>query len=183
MRKFLLEPSYDPDNFISDTIEDPDPAKAQAVADLDAAIQQAIKFTGVTVGPVQPPSPADVGQLLVALIALKHEAAALGWLCGAKFIGDLDKTLERTNGAFSSGRNREARQELRAFIEQLSDQRKRQPVEFWGHQGDRDHDDRPRVTQNAYYLLTANAEYILLKIPGEARADHDDRHDDRRDDH
>ncbi|NNN05665.1 MAG: hypothetical protein HKL90_07170 [Elusimicrobia bacterium] len=147
--------------------------------DLDDAIQRVIQSQGYTIGPVQPPSLTDIGQLIEFLISLKHQAAAQRWLCGREYISDLDKALDRASDAFAKGRDQQTRKELRRFTQQLSDKRRNRTEDSREHSRDQDCDERPRVTEDAYYMLTANADYILSKLPKNDGGKHDDGKDRR----
>jgi|GEM_PF-6037651 len=178
VRHFFVRAMYDPTLYFPGIDSLPEDQVDQAMAAQNAAASAA-SASGLTVGPVSLPISSDAGQLIAALIALKHQAAAQGWLCGAQFIDDLDKTLDRANDAYTKKLFPETRGELQSFIAQLSERRRIQPPEFWKWPGDRRHDDRPRVTNNAFSLLAANAEYILTKIPGQQDWNHDMDRDKR----
>lgn len=150
VRHFSAEPAYDPDDFISGGIDDP-PANmtAQQVVDLDNAIQRAIKSQGVTIGPVSPPSTTDAGSLVGWLASLKHQAADLGWIFGPGADGivqSLDAKLAAASASIASGDSKTAANQLSAFINEVQAQRGK------------------HVNDDACYLLTANAQYILTRL-------------------
>ncbi|NNN06137.1 MAG: hypothetical protein HKL90_09585, partial [Elusimicrobia bacterium] len=111
----------------------------------------------------------------------KHQAAAQRWLCGREYISDLDKALDRANAAFAKGRTQRVREELRRFSKQLSDKRRDRSDSSREFARDQDCDERPRVTDDAYYMLTANADYILSKLPKNGGGDRDEKEHQQRD--
>lgn len=151
IRKFIAEPPYNPDDFIQKGIDDPDvgPAEAQQIVDLDRAIQAAIRSEGFTLGPVSAPSLTDAGILMDRLASLKHQAFSLGWIYGPGADGivqSLDAKLDAAKASLARGDRKTAANQLNAFIRELQAQRGK------------------HVSDNAYYLLATNAQYILTKL-------------------
>ncbi len=147
---------------------------AEQVVDLDNEIQRVIRSQGYTVGPVQPPSLTDVRQLIAFVAALKHQAASLQWICGRKFVDELDEALDRAGAAYVKGRYGQARGELRSFVSRLEERRHRRREESdrensrLREQEDADKcadGDEPRVSDQAYFMLKADVEYTLSKLP------------------
>jgi len=186
IRRFTVEPSYDPDDFIEGNIDEADSEdEAQAIVDLDHAIQRAIRFQGVTIGPVQPPSLTDVGMLIDRLIALKHQVASLGWLGNAKFVLKLDKRLDQAKAALARDKKKLARTRLTQFVHELT----KAHDEHEGEHGDKRDDDQRKnkdddrnkkfVNNEAFQLLKLNAEFIIAKLPAKAK-DKDEEDESRR---
>lgn len=173
VRRFTVEPSYDPDDFIKGNIDDADSdEEAQQIVDLDNAIQRAIQFQGITIGPIRPPSLTDLTQLINFLISLKHQSVSSGWLSGEEFINQLDKKLEQAKKALAEGKGFKARKKLEQFINELEQQRKEQEKrqheasekgkekrEEWPEE------DKRFLNDNAFFLLKPNAEFIISKLP------------------
>ena len=106
------------------------------------------------------------------LIALKHESASLGWLRGEELIENLDRKLDLAKAALSRNQTHQARQHLEQFIQTLEQQRdlqlKRQQEA--SEQGKEQREARPQedkrfMDDNAFYLLKANAEFIISRLP------------------
>ncbi|NNN06475.1 MAG: hypothetical protein HKL90_11290 [Elusimicrobia bacterium] len=103
----------------------------------------------MTVGPTQPLSLTDIGQLLDFLASLKHQAVSLGWIYGPGSDGivqSLDAKLTAAKASAASGDDKTAINQLNAFINELQAQRGK------------------HLNDNAFYLLQANAQFILSKL-------------------
>ncbi len=148
IRHFTAKPRYDPADFLPGIDEVPD-AIAQQVVDLDNEIQRVIQTRGYTIGPVQPPSLTDVGRLLDFVASLKHQAAALGWISGPGVEGvvqSLDAKLSAAKAALARGDAKAAEGQITAFIDELEAQRGK------------------HLNDDAFYMLQANAQFILAKL-------------------
>lgn len=121
------------------------------------------------------------------LISLKHQSASLGWLTGEKFTRELDHRLEKAKRALARSMKFLARVYLNQFIRDLEHQKREQEKNKKHGRGDRDDDrhghDRDRhhghgktfLSDNAYYLLKPNAEFIVSKLPAKARGRDEER--------
>lgn len=101
-----------------------------------------------TIGPSSTTA-SDVGTFALQLISLKHQAFSLGWIYGPGADGvvqSLDAKLAAANASISKGDNKTAANQLNAFINELEAQRGK------------------HVNDNAYFLLTANAQFIMAKL-------------------
>jgi len=142
-------------------------------------------FRGMTIGPVSPPSLTDPSVLIDFLISQKHQSASLGWLRNDDFVKDLDEEIDQAKKAIVKGHGFLARRKVEGFIKKLKDQKKKQLYE----RHDRDERDNRRdekdrdlrksesfINNNAYFLLKADAEFIISKLPSKPT----DRDDDGR---
>ncbi len=148
IRRVLVEPAYDPDDFMP-SIDESSDEELQKTAVLIKAIPLAIRSLGFTVGPVQPPNLTDVGQLLDFVASLKHQAAALGWISGPGADGvvqSLDAKLSAAKASISSGDKKTAINQLNAFINELQAQHGK------------------AISDNAFYLLQPNALFVISKL-------------------
>jgi hypothetical protein len=179
IRRFAVEPAYDPDDFIEKGIDDPDvsSADAQQIVDLDNAIQAAIQFRGYTIGPVQPPAAPGIVPLIDSLISLKHQSAELGWLGDAKFMLKLDERLDQAKAALALNKKKLARTRLSQFVHDLTEanqdgrdeRRDRSKAEHRDENDKGDHHDRKFANDEAFQLLKINADFIIAKLPTEAK--------------
>ena len=83
------------------------------------------------------------------LVAFKHEAVSLKWISGPGSEGivrSLDAKLDSAKASISRGQNKTAANQLNAFINELQAQRGK------------------AVNDSAFYLLKANAEFIIGKL-------------------
>lgn len=113
-----------------------------------AKTEEKISAYSQVVGPDAPASLAP-GDLISRLASLKHAAAALGWIAGPGadgIIQSLDAKLDAANSSVASGDGKTAANQINAFINEVQAQRGK------------------HVNDNAYYLLTANAQYILTRL-------------------
>jgi len=163
-----------------------------SLADIDRAgqIEDQITLNTQVIGPSAPQS-LDLSSLIDNLIALKHQSASSGWLTGRELIDDLDEMLNRAKAALNRSKTAEARRELERFIRALDEQRRKLQEEARDHEKDKKHehtDEAPRekdeafLSDNAYFLLKTNAEFIVSKLPKQRADDDRDREDPRGDD-
>ncbi len=147
IRHFAVRPAYNSADFLPGI--DDDSSEATQISDLDNEIQRVIQSQGYTIGPVQPPSLTDSGQLLDFMAALKHQAASLGWIYGPGSDGivrSLDAKLTAAKASAASGDGKAAINQLNAFINELQAQRGK------------------TISDNAFYLLQPNAQFIISKL-------------------
>ncbi len=174
IRRFKVEAYVDLTLYFPGIDDLPEDQIAQAVAAQNAA-RAAAMFSGVTIGPVAPPSLTDVSSLLASLIALKHQAAGLGWLGGDEFVVELDARLDQAAHALARDKKKLARVRLGQFIHDLSKAResRREAEDRRGDRHGKDkHGRRERfVSTTGFQLLAANAELIISKLPNEVEDD------------
>ena len=113
-------------------------------------IQDQIKFSTITIGPVAPTS-LEPRFLIDNLISLKHQSVSLGWIFGPGVDGivqSLDVKLNAAKDSIAAGHNKTAANQLNAFIHELEAQRGK------------------HLNDNAFFLLQANAQFIIAKLGG-----------------
>lgn len=106
-------------------------------------------FKGKTIGPDPVPEVINLAGLVERLIALKHQAASLGWIFGPGSDGivtSLDAKLDAAKASIARGQNNAASNQLSAFISELNAQRGK------------------KLNDNAFFLLKVNAEFIIGKL-------------------
>lgn len=133
-------------------------------------------FQGVTLAPMLSPAGLSPADLVIRLISLKHQATSLGWLRGHEFIKDLDEKLDQAQKALAQGKDVKARKKLEQFIKKLEEQRKeqlerRREASEKGRDEHAEHseDDKRFISDNAFFLLKANAEFIISKLPEKSK--------------
>ncbi|NNN06474.1 MAG: hypothetical protein HKL90_11285 [Elusimicrobia bacterium] len=149
IRRFAIKPAYDSSDFVPGGIDDPGDMTSEQVVDLDNAIQKVIQSHGFLIGPVQLPTRVDIGQLLVYLTSLTHQAVSLGWIYGPGSDGivqSLDAKLTAAKASAAFGDDKTAINQLNAFVNELQALRGK------------------HFNDNAFYLLQANAQFILSKL-------------------
>ena len=121
-----------------------------------------------TVGPDILPKNLTPVQLLTRLISLKEQAFQLGWITNAGVANSLDKKLEEVKKKIKEGHLQTAGNILRSFVLDLEAQhQKEEPENEEGQKQEQEKEEEQshkHVTDNAYYLLKPNAEFILLKL-------------------
>ncbi|MBI4667998.1 MAG: hypothetical protein HY747_02250 [Elusimicrobia bacterium] len=108
-----------------------------------------LSFHGKTIGPSAPKG-LDPASLLDYLIDQKHQAKQAGWISGPGAEGmekSLDAKLNAAKDAVGRGQNNAARNQLKAFLNEVEAQRGK------------------ALNNNTYLLLKLNAQYILTKLP------------------
>jgi hypothetical protein len=122
----------------------------------------------------------DIGALIDRLIGLKHQTISIGWLADAEFAEKLDRRLDEAKSALASGKKKLARVRMTQFVHDLA--------EAHGEHGDsgpdhgKDKEDHRRekfVNDAAFQLLKINADFIIAKLPTEAK-DKDEEEECRR---
>jgi len=140
----------------------------------------------VTVWTIAPTSgaPVSAGDGISNLIALKHQAAGLGWLRGDEFIHDLDEKLDQAKAALAQSKNFKARKKLEQFIHELNERRKEQKerqhdASEKGKDEKVEHSEGSKIflDDNAYYLLKVNAESTVSKLPAKEHGEDGDGKD------
>lgn len=112
--------------------------------------------SGWTLGPDPMPATFDPTARVNRLITLKHKAADLGWLGGAKLVEKLDQRLDQASAALTAGKKCVARARLDQFVHRLAN----------AH-------DKPSLapgnarfaSDDAFLLLKSNAESITPQLP------------------
>lgn len=104
-------------------------------------------FSGTTIGAqvlsAQDSRPAP---LAARLIRLKDQAAGLGWIKDPGTVTSLNQKLRSVQTALRRGRTKAAKGALNAFLNEIEAQR------------------GVHLDDNAYYLLKANAEYLISRL-------------------
>lgn len=147
-------------------------------------IDQQITVSVKTLGPTAPPAVVVPLNFLASLVALKHEAQALGWVGGPKFVAKLDKKLDQVRQKLTTNNLKSARGKLKAFIEKVESQFK----ETKAHEVERareakkdqgkNRDEKKFVTSEGHALLTFNAQFLRDRLPVPPGKDKDPDKDD-----
>ncbi len=107
-------------------------------------------------------------QLVERLIHLKEQAFQLGWITNKGVANSLDKKLEEVKKKIKEGHLQTAGNILRSFVLDLEAQhQKEEPENEEGQKHEQEKEEEQshkHVTDNTYYLLKPNAEFILLKL-------------------
>jgi hypothetical protein len=121
-----------------------------------------------TPGPDTLPTGLTLEQLLSRLIHLKEQAFQLGWITNKGVANSLDKKLEEVKKKIKEGHLQTAGNILRSFVLDLEAQhQKEEPENEEGQKQEQEKEEEQshkHVTDNAYYLLKPNAEFILYKL-------------------
>ena len=121
-----------------------------------------------TVGPDILPKNLTPVQLLTRLISLKEQAFQLGWITNAGVANSLDAKLNEAKKKLQEGETQVTINLLKSFILDLEAQhQKEEPENEEGQKQEQEKEEEQshkHVTDNAYYLLKPNAEFILLKL-------------------
>ena len=132
-------------------------------------------FAGLTVGVVLVED-LTVGGLLSRLRGLEAQACTLGWITNRGVCHSLAKKLDHAARALARGRPDEAKRRLKSFLRELAAQHRARPdeqeeeeeEEHEGQHHEREAEpERERgkhVTDNAFWLLKINAEYLLSRL-------------------
>jgi hypothetical protein len=103
-------------------------------------------------------------QLLTRLINLKEQAYKLGWITNAGVANSLDAKLKEAEKKLKEGQTQVAINLLKSFILDLEAQHLGQTGQGQGANTGNAQISGKHVTDNAYYLLKPNAEFILYKL-------------------
>ena len=117
-----------------------------------------------TVGPDILPKNLTPVQLLTRLISLKEQAFQLGWITNAGVANSLDAKLNEAKKKLQEGQTQVTVNLLKSFILDLEAQHQGQTGQGQGASTGNAQTSRKHVTDNAYYLLKPNAEFILYKL-------------------
>ena len=117
-----------------------------------------------TVGPDILPKNLTPVQLLTRLISLKEQAFQLGWITNAGVANSLDAKLNEAKKKLQEGETQVTVNLLKSFILDLEAQHQGQTGQGQGASTGNAQTSRKHVTDNAYYLLKPNAEFILYKL-------------------
>ncbi|MCL5055141.1 MAG: hypothetical protein M1169_04250 [Firmicutes bacterium] len=117
-----------------------------------------------TVGPDILPKNLTPVQLLTRLISLKEQAFQLGWITNAGVANSLDAKLNEAKKKLQEGETQVTINLLKSFILDLEAQHQGQTGQGQGASTGNAQTSRKHVTDNAYYLLKPNAEFILYKL-------------------
>lgn len=99
----------------------------------------------VTIGPVAV-ADSTINGLIDRLIGLKDQCPGLGWITNQGIVNSLNVKLKAAKESISKGKNKTAKNQLTAFINELNAQRGK------------------FVNDSAYALLKANAEYLIYRL-------------------
>lgn len=143
-----------------------------------AVLKDSVSVKGKTIGPTAPPANFVAVDFLSYLIDLKHQAEALDWIGGTKFVADLDKKLDQTKEKLLKNNIESARGKLKSFINKIEAQfkeTKEDEVEkIKEDKKGKGHDDKKFVTSEGYGLLKFNAKYLIDQLgQGEPKEDED----------
>ncbi len=105
--------------------------------------------TGLTVG-AEAVADLTPGGLLQRLSGLNARACELGWITNAGVCHSLQVKLEQATASLARGNRQAARGQLQAFVQELTAQRGPEPGKH--------------VSENAYWLLKLNVEFLLAKL-------------------
>lgn len=112
--------------------------------------------SGWTLGPEPMPTVFDPVARITRLVALKHQAADLGWLGGTKLVEKLDQRLDQASAALIEGNKCVAHARLDQFIHRLNNAHSKPSLA----------PGNPRfATDEAFLLLKSNAESITTQLP------------------
>lgn len=115
----------------------------------DPLVESSIR--GSTLGVVPKPADSSPEGLILRLRALVDTSCAdLGWITNRGVCNSLRGKLERASASLAGGRREAAAGQLRAFVQELEAQHGPQPGKH--------------VSDNAYWLLKVNAEYVLALL-------------------
>jgi len=112
-------------------------------------------YHGTAVGPEVLPETLSNTELCERLAKLKDQAAKLGWIKDPGIVTSLNQKLANARKALGRlfGGKKAARGILGAFVNELDALK-----------------GKPHLDDNAYYLLRANAEYLIVRLGGELPA-------------
>ncbi len=145
IKKFVAIPQFEVNDYYpsADEVSNPDSLAEKIDAD-----REAIKFRGMTIGPIAPPANFVATVFLDTLISYKHQARALGWIKSPGIVTSLDQKLENARKQLQNKDNKSAKNILQAFVNE---------VEALNKQGN-------QLTSEAFALLKFNAEFLISKL-------------------
>jgi hypothetical protein len=188
IKRYIAEPNDISDLYPSvDEVNNPDSLVAKIEAD-----REAVRFHGLTVGPMSPPVNFIAAIWLDTLLSYTRQSADLGWLApstgpGKRRDDDCDNDERPDDGITKNIEQRlqkakrellrrdtvQARKELEMLVQKVERIWKRSQEDEKKHRRDRwEKRDQVMLTSEAYALLKYNTEYLVDRLPREKKKKH-----------
>ena len=125
---------------------------------------RAVQFFTKSLAPTALPLNCDPACMVQFLLNEKEQAFQLGWITNAGVANSLDAKLNEAKKKLQEGETQVTINLLKSFILDLEAQHQGQTGQGQGASTGNAQTSRKHVTDNAYYLLKPNAEFILYKL-------------------